>query len=53
MSDIVQKYYKDIVKVHETWVTTEHSYRPSLIYLIESINTRVKAINEPTLTSAW
>ena len=53
MSDIVQNYYNEIVKVYKTGETTEHSYRPALVSLIENINKWVKAINEPKLTEVW
>lgn len=53
MSEIVKNYFNKISEVYKTWETTEHSYRPALVSLIENINKWVKAINEPKLTEVW
>jgi hypothetical protein len=50
MSEIIKNYFKEILEVYKTGETTEHSYRPALVSLIENINKLVKAINEPKLT---
>ncbi len=53
MSEIIKNYFKEILEVYKTGETTEHSYRPALVSLIENINKLVKAINEPKLTEVW
>ena len=53
MSEIVKNYFNKISEVYKTGETTEHSYRPALVSLIENINKWVKAINEPKLTEVW
>ena len=53
MSEIIKNYFNKISEVYKTGETTEHSYRPALVSLIENINKWVKAINEPKLTEVW
>ena len=46
MSNIAQ-FVKDIKKEYATGQATEHSYRPAIKALIESLSADIKAINEP------
>ena len=45
--DVVSKYLLDIIHEFNTGVAKEHSYRPALKSLFESIASDITAINEP------
>lgn len=45
--DVVSKYLLDIIHEFNTGVAKEHSYRPALKNLFESIASDITAINEP------
>jgi hypothetical protein len=44
---LIQKYIDDIQKEFKTGVAREHTYRPALKSLLESIIPEINAINEP------
>src|SRR3989344_7243736 len=45
---MVQEYFNQLQRELKTGNALEHSYRPALKNLIESINPRINAVNEPT-----
>ena len=45
--EIVREYFRKVEEVYHTGVATEHSYRPSLEWLFDKIETGVTAVNEP------
>ena len=47
MADIIKDYLKGLEKELQTGNATEHSYRPHLKTLIESLGENVLAINDP------
>ena len=51
MSQNIQNYIDEISKEHSSWRAREHSYRPALKKLLESIDDSVLAINEPSRES--
>jgi len=46
-ADIIRKYFSKVAEIHQTGVATEHSYRASLEWLFDKIETDVTAVNEP------
>ncbi|GAB4279658.1 MAG: DNA methyltransferase [Oscillatoriaceae cyanobacterium] len=40
-------YFQEISRIHKLGTATEHTYRPALQQLIESLSPNLKAINEP------
>ncbi len=51
--NLIQKYLDNIIKEFNTWRAREHSYRPALKELLESINDSILATNEPARESCW
>jgi len=47
MSDVIKSYLAEIEKELKTGRATEHTYRPALKRLIESLDGRISATNEP------
>ncbi len=47
MNQLISEFTKNIEKEFRTGKATEHTYRPAVKSLIESINNKVTAINEP------
>jgi len=47
MSDVIKSYLAEIEKELKTGKATEHTYRPALKRLIESLDGRISATNEP------
>lgn len=45
--DAVNKYLSDVIHEFDTGVAKEHSYRPALKALFESISDNITAVNEP------
>lgn len=45
--DYVSKYLSDVIREFNTGVAKEHSYRPALKALFESIANNITAVNEP------
>ena len=45
--EIIREYFSKVEEVHKTGVATEHSYRASLEWLFDKIESGVTAINEP------
>jgi len=46
-ADIIREYFSKVSEIHQTGVATEHSYRASLEWLFDRIDTGVTAVNEP------
>jgi len=53
MSKSIQKYIDNIIKEYNTWRAREHSYRPALKELIETINENLLATNELAREKCW
>jgi len=51
--NLIQKYLENIIKEFNSWRAREHSYRPALKNLLESINDSILATNEPSRESCW
>ncbi len=47
MSNSLPKYLEEITGIYQQGNATEHSYRPALKKLIESLNNNLQALNEP------
>ena len=47
MIELIQSYLAEIEKQYKSGHATEHSYRPALQNLIEGINSKIHAVNEP------
>ncbi|MBE8993895.1 type ISP restriction/modification enzyme [Microcystis aeruginosa] len=47
MSNSLPKYLEEIAGIYQQGNATEHSYRPALKKLIESLNNNLQALNEP------
>ena len=47
MSNSLPKYLEEITGIYQQGKATEHSYRPALKKLIESLNNNLQALNEP------
>ena len=43
----IETYIASVLAIHKSGAATEHSYRPALKTLFESINSNIVAINEP------
>ena len=46
-TQIIETYLGMVRKVHDSGVTTEHSFRPALQYLFDQVADHVQVINEP------
>lgn len=53
MSNHIQTYLDSIISEHNSGRAREHTYRPALKALLESINQNIKAHNEPSRESCW
>jgi len=47
MSNSLPKYLEEITGIYQQGNATEHSYRPALKKLVESLNNNLQALNEP------
>jgi hypothetical protein len=45
--DAVSAYVKDVQKEFNTGIAAEHAYRPALERLLESVDSRLNAVNDP------
>lgn len=50
---LVEKYIDNIIKEYDTWRAREHSYRPALKELLESMKDSILATNEPAREKCW
>ena len=53
MNQLIKNYISDIKKEFETWRAREHSYRPALKTLLDSLNPKLLATNEPSRERCW
>lgn len=44
---MIKKFLQEVIRIHKTGAATEHSYRPALQMLLESVGSEITAINEP------
>lgn len=47
---MIQKFLQEVIRIHKTGAATEHSYRPALQELFNSLSNEITAINEPKRT---
>ncbi|MEA3406906.1 MAG: N-6 DNA methylase, partial [Chloroflexota bacterium] len=47
MPNAISEYIHELQRIHETGDATEHSYRPALERLVESLGQGITAVNEP------
>jgi len=53
MDNLIWIYLENIIKEFSTGRAREHSYRPALKALLESLNDSILATNEPSRESCW